>query len=209
MSFSNRAPPITRVRSHRLPRPTTVSPPAVYGDANFLRELNEQGLSSYVSLFEKYSLTTTEMKSLSNRELRDELGISKLAHRRLILSLIHIRTQPRLPIFGAILVHLSNVRTFHSWLSSAFQAVVLSLALTRLFPLRGTDLLLPASSLLMGASVLYAVYGAVRFFLVTRTVESGERYTADYKGIIIALVASIATAAITIVVILIDGFAVK
>lgn len=175
-------------------------------DAPFVRKLHENGLAQYVALFEAHSLSPQVLQSLSNGELRDELGLRILAHRRRILSLAQPAARCDVPLFGAILVHLSNVRTCHSWIRTTFQAVIFSLAVSRLPPLRNqpTSCAVAIAMCCLGAT--HSVYGGWRYLAVTRRVENATRFSPDNVGALLAFCISLCIAALVLLLLVKDGF---
>lgn len=90
-------------------------------------------------------------------------------------SLRHGRRQPALPVFGRILVHLSNVRTFHSALVSCTQLLVFALALVRLHPALRLNTNAPLLALAAAAPLL-ALAAACDYRRTAARVDAGARY---------------------------------
>ncbi|CAN8071361.1 unnamed protein product [Agarophyton chilense] len=168
--------------------------------------LRQRGLQAYATRFEQAALPPQMLHSLTNRELRDDLHVAPLSHRRAILAVLSdLRAPPALPDFGRVLVHLSNVRTFHSWLRLAFQAAIFSLALVRLHPLRGASLLRGAALSVAAAGAVCALFGGCRYFAVVARVDSVRRFEPDRVGVALAALAALAIAALVLTVVLVHG----
>lgn len=112
------------------------------------------------------------------------------------------------PEFGRILVHLSNVRTFHSWLGTGTQAAIFAVALGRLAPgVRDIGLARGAGAGLLAVAVAAQVYGGVRYARVQRRIEdNGRDFTPDFWGVGGVLLLELGVAAVVVYVLLLDGF---
>lgn len=196
-------PALTR---HRSSRHSSPQQDAVL-DAPFVQKLHQNGLAAYVPLFEAHNLSEHVLQSLSNAELRDEVRMNVLAHRRKMLSLTQPARSCGVPVFGAILVHLSNVRTCHSWIRTTFQAVILSLAVSRLGALRDERIALGVAIGICCMGAVHSVYGGWRYLAVMKRVENGMRFSADTVGAVLALCVSLCVAALVLLVLLEEGFA--
>lgn len=186
-------------------------------DNEVMQFLISIGYSQYVELFSRKRVAGEMLHSLSNVELRDDLGITSLRHRREILNAIANANQPMfnppgLPEFGRILTHLSNMRSLHSWLRLGFQHVIFSLALLRLAPgVRSTNVAQLSALYAAGAGIAAQIYGYMRFKIVTGIIENEAHmirhaYSADIAGVIVATTAALVTAAFVLYIILLDGF---
>lgn len=193
--------------------------PAV-ADAQVMTLLKAVGFQQYVEMFARERIAGEMLASLSNAELRDDLGIKNLRHRREILSAI-ARAQTdvdddggsNLPEFGRILVHLSNVRNFHSWMRLGGQHLIFSLALTRLAPqLRPSSVVLVCALYVAAAGVAAQVYGFVTYRLVSSVIDEDaarkrHKFRADVAGMYVATGGVLTTAAFVLYIILTgEGF---
>lgn len=84
--------------------------------------LEQLGFPEYVQAFVINEIDGQVLKTLTSEELRDDLGVTNLRHRRDILDAIRMliantqsATVEGLPEHGRILDHLSNVRTYHRY----------------------------------------------------------------------------------------------
>lgn len=200
-----------RPRVPQSPAPQSVEVRRVASDEEVTQVLHSIGYAQYASLFAKANLSGRTLHSLSNAELRDDLGIHVLRHRREILSAFSTLHPPAnttsVPEFGRILVHLSNERTFHSWLRTAVQTVVFSSALLRLSPhLRQTALTNPVAFAFVGVAFVWQIYGAGRYWAVTQGIEQHRNFRPDTWGTSGLFLVSLGIAAICLYIILQDGF---
>lgn len=103
--------------------------------------LTSLGLPQYNPKFIENEIDGEVLLSLSSEELRDDLLVCNLRHRRKILNEIRIlrdqtgdgKPKP-LPEHGRILDHLSNTRTYHSWIRVGVQLLGFSIVTLRLAP---------------------------------------------------------------------------
>mmetsp|Transcript_16042 Transcript_16042/g.34739 ORF Transcript_16042/g.34739 Transcript_16042/m.34739 type:complete len:237 (+) Transcript_16042:351-1061(+) len=197
-------------REHARPTVRTVD--------DVIEWLTAVGYPDYIETFRVNEVNGEILRTLSSEELRDDLGVQNLKHRRDILDGINelVREtasvqRDALPEHGRILDHLSNVRTYHSWLRIGIQLLSFSVATLRLTPVYRGKELTTASSLtfaLFGLSVF--VYGAIRYRMVINMIErssASERwYRPDYIGIIGVFTGMLCIAALVLTLILINGF---
>lgn len=182
---------------HSFPEPVTA----------LFQLLANIGLQRYAQHLQAHRIDLPTLTALSNSELRDDLNIVPLAHRRLILQACEPRVATSsIPLFGSILVHLSNMRTFHSFLSNSIQIMVFAFAVLRLAPEIGdaavSDI---CGGFLVGVAVLLILYGTTAFYRVTTTIERSHMYRPDWVGIGLVLFCSIVAASITLSIVVLEG----
>lgn len=192
----------------------TVPTSPALSDPEVLRVLTGIGFSQYAELFQRHRVGRTMLKGLSNVELKNDLGIGVLRHRREILKAI-ASIQPEsgdngnaVPEFGRILVHLSNVRTFHSWLRNGVQQVIFALAIVRLAPpFRPSFVATRVALFLVSAGVAFVMYGVARYLRVRGVVDAkGKDFQPDMWGTGAASVLTLGTAGVALYLLLMDGF---
>lgn len=182
--------------------------------------LNSISLSQYSDSFRENYVDGVLLVTLTTTELRDDLGVTNLHHRRRIMESIDgiknekqgeatsatasdkggIPASDKLPEHGRILDHLSNVRTYHSWLRVAVQFLSFAIVTIRLAPaFREATLVSTAAFYFAAVSVLAMVYAVYRYRAVVRMIEhsrlSSPTYTPDVIGaaslVILILLASV------------------
>lgn len=175
------------------------------------------GFPQYKEFFEQQHISGELLPSLENIELRDGLGVTKLRHRREIMKGVHSlcgtssdRKQRFVPEFGRILIHLSNMRTFHSWITVGLQHFVFGIALNLIAPTFRTSNEIRRASIYIWAVGLGAhLYATARYWSVARVVDTqpdDKIFVADELGTILLAIATAATAALTLHLILKEGF---
>lgn len=199
-------------RSTRLPRidPSIVEKSA--SDPNQFQVnwstknlLYSVGFGHYAELFAQHSIPAHMLSKITSAELRDDLGIKSLGHRRELLRAVCPST--KLPKFGRILVALSAERTMYSWLSSAVQCAILAGAIVRLSPVfRSSTQANLVASIITVVGMIGATWGGARFFKEIRWLESNRRFQPDYIGAVIAFVGSIVIATGCLYLVLVEGF---
>ncbi|GAB0491110.1 hypothetical protein MMPV_002358 [Pyropia vietnamensis] len=150
------------------------------------------------------------LRSLTSEDLRDELGVRPLRHRRALLSAIDqlnndeaagtpqaaqvAGTFSAIPEFGRILTHLSNVRTVHSWSRLAVQQLILALGVVRLGVIEAGDERRVLYRLVVGfcaawcvVGVGFAVYGGWRFLRVTKVLDSADMAASKLTSLAVGL----------------------
>jgi len=155
--------------------------------------------------FLDHAVSGVILRSLTTEDLRDELGVKPLRHRRALIAAIDqlnseetagtphagqvTGTCSSLPEFGRMLTHMSNVRTVHSWQRLAVQQLILAEGVVRLALVELKEekdvlyrFVLAACSAFCVACVLFAVYGGWRFLKVTSILDSDERESSKYVG---------------------------
>jgi len=155
--------------------------------------------------FLDHAVSGVILRSLTTEDLRDELGVKPLRHRRALIAAIdHLNSEETagtphaglvtgtfsaLPEFGRMLTHMSNVRTVHSWQRLAVQQLILAAGVVRLALVELKEekdvlyrFVLAACSAFCGACVLFAVYGGWRFLKVTSILDSDKRASSKYVG---------------------------
>lgn len=210
-------PGLTRgaARTPRKPNQTPSSPTPGTPTAQLTALLESAGYSQYITRLASANLPASALAKLSNAELRDDLHVRPLRHRRELqraLRALHPSeahaARSGVPEFGRILVHLSNVRTFHSWLRSGVQTVVFAGAIVRLTPgLRPASVTRPFGLALAGAGVGIATYGAARYWSVLRCADGGAvGFEPEKWGALGLGVVALAVAAGCVYVIVREGF---
>jgi uncharacterized membrane protein YidH (DUF202 family) len=184
-------------------------------DADVMRFLQAIGFSQYSELFTRKRVAGEMLHTLSNVELRDDLGIKCLRHRREILRAIALyQTQDKqrtlVPEFGRILLHLSNVRNFHSWISLGFQHIAFSIVVVRLSTFRKTTSVVHACSYMAVFGIASIFYGALRYWIVQRIIEREARkdvkaFSADVAGTLSAAAGALVTSAFVFYLIFADA----
>jgi len=177
--------------------------------------LDRIGCAQYVDAFHKNGIDADILRSLTSEELRDDLGVVNLRHRRNILYEISLLGEPprdTLPEHGRILNHLSNVRTYHSWVRVGVQLLAYSVAFLRLIPIqRGKDITTAFSFAIALSGILFLTYAAHRYKLVIQMIENSgqnnQAYQPDIFGVVISLVILSILSVLTITIIVLDGFA--
>uniref|UniRef100_A0A7S2ZTG3 SAM domain-containing protein n=2 Tax=Rhodosorus marinus TaxID=101924 RepID=A0A7S2ZTG3_9RHOD len=181
--------------------------------ANWLREL---GKDEYISTFMSNEINGEILASLTSEELRDDLGVINLKHRRELLTAIKSiggmkKGEDTLPEHGRILDHLSNVRTFHSWVRVGVQLLAFALVSLRLFPTwRENRNLITGCSLYYSCVGAFAIlYGLARYALVVKWIEESgvktPKYHPDKIGVAVMLVLVLVATALTLYVITLDA----
>lgn len=181
--------------------------------------LHRTGHGIYIGLFEATGLSLLHVLCLSSEELRDDVGVMILAHRRSLLtafaeertrlSMVHPRVSTgaaSVPEFGRILAHLANVRTLHSWMRMGGQLAIFALAFPSLVPFVGKENLVTgfAFGLIIAALHLHA-YGAFRYWGVLMTLERKQEFKADCWGVAGVLLLVLAVAGVVGAVLGIGG----
>lgn len=209
------APPLplhlsARVGRHRVnrsvarpPDPTSSSPspkppsPPLETVSDVRAWLHARGLAQYADAFTANEITGPVLRTLTSEELRDDLGVVNLRHRRDLLDAVAAlrptTPPPALPEHGRILDHLSNVRTYHSWVRVAVQLLGFAVVTLRLAPnFRDTPIVAAAAFYFACVGILALVYGVYRYRAVIRMIERADpaapRYTPDRGGILLILV---------------------
>lgn len=153
------------------------------------------------------------LPTLTSAELRDDLGVTNLRHRRLLQHAIadyaaaHAPPQPDpLPEHGRILDHLSNVRTYHSWLRVGVQLLAFAVVTLRLAPaFRDSPVVSAAAFYYAALGLLAFLYGVYRYRAVVRMIEHSEASTPTFRpdraGIISMLVLVLIASVFSIVLI--------
>lgn len=165
----------------------------------------------YASSFLENEIDGDILKTLTSEELRDDLNVTNLRNRREILhAIMEISQQEEeiegLPEHGRILDHLSNVRTYHSWIRVGVQFLAFSIVTLRLAPtFRDTILVSVASFYYALVGVLALVYGILRYKTVINMIEtsgpSKQQYRPDRIGVACMLVCVIIACIISLVII--------
>ncbi|KAA8494218.1 hypothetical protein FVE85_4193 [Porphyridium purpureum] len=181
--------------------------------------LKRQGYPEYVDAFRFNEVDGAILTTLSTEELRDELHVCNLKHRRDLLAAIDLlvdqsgmvapRETP--PEDGWILNHLSNVRTYHSWLRLGIQLFSLAVATLRLTPVFRPKGITTASAFyncLCGVGLfLYGIYRYRQVILMIDNSSQHDRfYKPDYVGVYGMLVLSLAAGALVLTLVLYEGF---
>lgn len=179
--------------------------------------LAEIGLEMYTEHFCRHGIAGETLYSLTSRDLRDDVGIRNLSHRRRLMEEIaRLRTRVRpvpsrvfLPEFGRILDHLSNVRTFHSWLRVGVQQLTFALALERLAPnLRSLKFMSGVALYCALTGSIYLAYGGWRYLHVLKMIDNAavkeKRWWQDDPGIFGVSVFMLSAAVVVFVVIILD-----
>lgn len=150
--------------------------------------LERIGYDTYKKVFEDNGVDGAILKTLTSEELRGDLDVVNLSHRRDILNGIQklnmaARVVPAegLPEHGRILDHLSNVRTYHSWIRVGVQLLGFAVVTLRLSPV------FLAKGLVIGASLYFAtvgtlslLYGIYRYKTVITMIEQSGAKTPAY-----------------------------
>lgn len=180
---------------------------------NFLRSI---GVNQYAEQFTLNEIDGRMLRSLSSQELRDDLHVKSLRDRRVILQAVAklsasdddlvVDICDKLPEHGRILDHLSNVRTYHSWLRVGVQFLSFSIVTLRLAPdFRNTRLVSAAASYFATVAVLALLYAIFRYRKVITMIEnsrlSDPTYAPDAIGTASAVVLIIFAAILAIVMI--------
>jgi len=186
--------------------------------------LSSIGYSQYRETFESNQITGQILHTLTSIELRDDLHITNLSHRRSILKEIselssrsntkqNLQTShaDSLPEHGRILDHLSNVRTYHSWIRVGVQLLGLVIAVLRLTPIHRRK---PVSvGLGLGICIVvlcvfgYAVYRYRTVVVMIERSKVKERwYRPDMIGIWGLFTLVLAVALSILGVVLMNGF---
>lgn len=211
--------------------PEPATPPApmparVHTAADVQAWLSALGYARYGAAFAANEITGDVLRTLTSDELRDDLGVRHLRHRRDLLDGIaallvrdaEARTSPTtadavdaLPEHGRILDHLSNVRSYHSWMRVGVQMLGFAIVTLRLTPKFRERPLVTAASLYFAAIGVGALlYGVYRYRQVIGMIErSGAKtpaYDPDRYGVLGMLFAVLTAAVFVLVIILIDGF---
>lgn len=186
--------------------------------------LESLSLSEYTESFRENHVDGVLLLSLTSAELRDDLKVSNLHHRRRIIEAVEgvrnqkqgeatgsgsenaVQTADKLPEHGRILDHLSNVRTYHSWLRVAVQFLSFAIVTLRLTPnFRDTKLVSSTAFYFAVVSILAMVYAVYRYRRVGQMIDgtrlSNPTYRPDMIGTI-SLVTLIMCAAVLAILII-------
>ncbi|KAK1865051.1 hypothetical protein I4F81_007586 [Pyropia yezoensis] len=193
----------------------------------------ECGFPQYRDAFLGHAVSGVILRSLTSEDLRDELGVRPLRHRRAFLAAIdqlndeeaagtphagHVGgTFSSLPEFGRVLTHLSNVRTAHSWCRLAVQQLILALGVVRLGVVEAADerdvlyrLVLAVCAAWCVVGVGFAVYGGWRFLRVTSILDSAEMQTSkfypDRVGVVLSQLLLLFVASCIVILICVQVF---
>ena len=180
--------------------------------------LIEIGFVQYIGNFARHGVYGETLYSLTSRDLRDDLGIRNLSHRKKLLKEISKlmtklkpdTTRTFIPEFGRILDHLSNVRTFHSWERNAVQQFTFGFALLRLAPDFRSIRFASAGALLCGIlGVGFLGYGTWRYMQVAHFLDNeplkAKNWWQDDPGIFVAFAVMLASALIVITIVALDA----
>mmetsp|Transcript_10474 Transcript_10474/g.31999 ORF Transcript_10474/g.31999 Transcript_10474/m.31999 type:complete len:288 (-) Transcript_10474:781-1644(-) len=112
------------------------APKSIEEVVDWLKDIKK---GEYIDVFKKNEIDGDILLTLTSEEMRDDLGIHNLRHRRELLDAINVFVNAKsqvemLPEHGRILDHLSNVRTFHSWVRVGVQLLAFALISLRLYP---------------------------------------------------------------------------
>lgn len=180
---------------------------------NFLTSI---GAHQYAQQFTLNEIDGRMLRSLTSQELRDDLHVQSLRDRRVILQAVAelsqsdnkpgVDSSDKLPEHGRILDHLSNVRTYHSWLRVGVQFLSFSIVTLRLAPdFRNTRLVSAAASYFATVAVLALLYAIFRYRKVITMIESSRlsdpAYAPDAIGTASVVVLIIFAAILAIVMI--------
>lgn len=204
-SSPNNTPPIS-VSTHppTSPIPSQLTVPRTVAQVE--QWLCAHGFEHHTSAFVSNEVDGRVLQSLTSEELRDDLGVTKLSERHRLLSLLDKMQLERLvsesspnllPEHGRILDHLSNVRTYHSWVRVGVQLLSFALVTLRLAPdFRHWRYVSATAFYLAAVGVLALVYGVLRYRAVVQMIDSSTlsepQYTPDRIGVgsLIVLVAA-------------------
>ena len=151
--------------------------------------LDKIGQGEYKEEFKKNGVDGEVLKTLTSEELREDLKVENLRDRRDILNATQKLTMATkavptegLPEHGRILDHLSNVRTYHSWIRVGVQLLGFSIVTLRLTPS------LVERGVVTGASIYFALvgtlallYGIYRYKNVIVMIEKSGAKTPAYN----------------------------
>lgn len=213
--------------------------------------LNSLGLSQYADPFTRNDIDGQLLRTLTSTELRDDLSVINLQHRRTILSNIQalpsltspptppasisnssssnsfkpsiapfrlsnaiynynhkmqINPSDKLPEHGRILDHLSNVRTYHSWLRVGIQFLSFAIVILRLAPdLRYTNFISGVAFYFGAVATFSFFYGLFRYRRVIRMIEYSQLskpvFQPDFIGTASIVVLILCAAVLSIVII--------
>jgi uncharacterized membrane protein YidH (DUF202 family) len=180
--------------------------------------LRRAGFGQYEEVFVTNEVDAEVLKTLTSEELRDDLGVTNLRHRRDILDAVRRLVSATasvkvdaLPEHGRILDHLSNVRTYHSWIRLGVQLFAFAIVTLRLAPnFRGTALVTASSSYFATVGIIALLYGVFRYKAVIAMIEqsgaSTPKYNPDRVGVVAMLVLVLIASVLSLTLILIHGF---
>lgn len=196
--------------------------------------LHSISLSQYAAIFSANSIDGHLLRTLTPQDLRDELAVSNFAHRRILVDAISKLPPPptppardvddraapdpdaptpaipllpnRIPEHGRILDHLSNVRTYHSWLRVAVQFLSFAVVTLRLAPdFRDTRLVSATAFYFAAVAILSLLYGIFRYRQVLRVIDvstvTNPSYRPDVLGVTTVVMLIVLAAVISIVII--------
>lgn len=130
---------------YRVPRPLPDVFDVNHADDDLLLVaswLTRLGLGEYAPAFIAAGVTPATLLSVTSSELRHQLGVTRLAHRRLILVEVARQREQQAPLHlgfstpehGRILTHLSNDRLLLLWVRVAVVMLTLAVASVGLTP---------------------------------------------------------------------------
>lgn len=145
------------------------------------------GMHAYISTFRSHAVTAEILLSLTSKELRKSLDITRLKDRRTILEAIICLKQTvspeatlSIPEDGRILTHLNNERMFLVWPRLSLLLNIVAIATIRLQNHdnhRNVKYIIAVSTLLSSLAMLVIVFGTCRYFWMHRLIETpGQRY---------------------------------
>lgn len=150
--------------------------------------LHRVGFPQYTHVFAENEVNGEVLKTLTSEELRDDLHVVSLRHRRSLLDaiqrLVTATSQVKvdsLPEHGRILDHLSNVRTYHSWVRVGVQLLGFAIVTLRLSTnFRTTPLVVASSAYFAAIGVVALLYGVLRYRAVIKMIECSGASTPKY-----------------------------
>mmetsp|Transcript_10473 Transcript_10473/g.31994 ORF Transcript_10473/g.31994 Transcript_10473/m.31994 type:complete len:212 (-) Transcript_10473:980-1615(-) len=189
------------------------APKSIEEVVDWLKDIKK---GEYIDVFKKNEIDGDILLTLTSEEMRDDLGIHNLRHRRELLDAINVFVNAKsqvemLPEHGRILDHLSNVRTFHSWVRVGVQLLAFALISLRLYPVwREQKPIVTSFSLYYSViGTLAIMYGLVRYFLVSRWIEQSgtksPKYIPDRAGVVGVLVLVLSASALSLYLIAMEG----
>lgn len=203
--------PVVGRHRRRLPLNTTSpdppSPPPPQPEIKSIADvrdwLHSQGFPQYADAFTTNEIDASVLKTLTSEELRDDLFVTNLRHRRQLLDAISklaaqdtsfpTKKKDPLPEHGRILDHLSNVRTYHSWIRVGIQFLGFSIVTLRLAPdFRPTATISAAAFYFAVVGIIALLYGIYRYRQVIQMIErsstTSPKYKPDRAGVITILI---------------------
>uniref|UniRef100_A0A7S3ECN3 SAM domain-containing protein n=1 Tax=Rhodosorus marinus TaxID=101924 RepID=A0A7S3ECN3_9RHOD len=135
--------------------------------------LERIGMGSYSAPFIEQTVDVSLLKSLSLKDLRDELGVTNMSDRRrifngILMLLSRDVDKYALPEDGRILTHLFNVRVFNAWIRCAVQLLIFAVAVNFLVFCDDVTFIRNCAIGACIVAIVFLLVGFWRYFVIHR-----------------------------------------